>query len=242
MMRVFAVGLAAALLSASAAPAAEQTASVAFTIAEPDLIPEGIAYDPVDRAFFVSSTYRRKIVRVDEGGRASNFTDEMQDGLLGVIGMRVDAKRRLLWAANSHVGEGMPVKNMSALPTNASGLAKYDLKTRKLAAMIRPPEPDKPHFLNDVAIGDDGTVYVTDTMSGAIYIVAPQAQAMDQCVQLENGRPNGIDISADGKTLFVAAYGPGVVKIDIASRRQTVLALPAGETIAADGLISSRAM
>ena len=45
-------------------------------IHQPDLITEGIAYDAVDGALFVSSTYRRMIVRVDAYEQVSDFVEE----------------------------------------------------------------------------------------------------------------------------------------------------------------------
>src|SRR5262245_28904920 len=85
----------------SAPCAADQpgnTPSIAFVLQDRELIPEGIAYDPSSRTFFVGSTYERKIVAVDADGRARDFTSEKQDGLWGLVGMKVDAPRRLLWA------------------------------------------------------------------------------------------------------------------------------------------------
>jgi hypothetical protein len=69
------------------------TARVAFTLPEADLIPEGIAHDARTGTFYVSSTYKRKIVAVPPSGGARDFTTEAQDGLLGVVGMKVDPAR-----------------------------------------------------------------------------------------------------------------------------------------------------
>ena len=57
--------------------------TVAFRIADPELIPEGIAYDPATKTFFVGSTYKRKIVAVDAAGKTRDFTKEGQDGTFG---------------------------------------------------------------------------------------------------------------------------------------------------------------
>jgi sugar lactone lactonase YvrE len=231
--RIFAIVLA---LTLAPTLAAAREANVAFTIDEPDLIPEGIAYDPLERAYYVSSTFRRKIVRVDASGKASDFTAPMQDGMLGALGMRVDAKRRLLFVAHSHIGEDMPIMSMEGLPKNASALAVYDLTTGKLQAAFQPPKPTELHFLNDVALAPDGTAYISDTAAGDIYVVKPGARTMELFAHLETGNPNGLDLSADGGTLIVAAYGPGVVKIDLKTKRQTVFKTLPGEEIGADGL------
>ena len=70
----------------------------AFRIDDASLFPEGIAVDPRDGTLYVSSILKRKIVRVSPDGRVEDFVRERQDSLLGVLGLRVDAKRRLLWA------------------------------------------------------------------------------------------------------------------------------------------------
>jgi hypothetical protein len=73
----------------------------AFTIPEPDLIPEGIAYDPKRRVFYLGSIHKSKIVSIDAAGRQNDFTTSGQDGLQEVLGMKVDARRRLLWVCSN---------------------------------------------------------------------------------------------------------------------------------------------
>ena len=73
---------------------------VAFTIAQRDLTPEGIAYDPKDGAFYLGSTWKSKIVRLDASGRLREFAAERQDGLRAVLGLRIDTARRALWAVS----------------------------------------------------------------------------------------------------------------------------------------------
>jgi hypothetical protein len=69
--------------------------ATAFTLPEKGLVAEGVAYDPADGAFYVSSVYRRKILRVGRDGAAREFATE-RDGLWSVLGMKVDARRRHL--------------------------------------------------------------------------------------------------------------------------------------------------
>ncbi|MBA3555973.1 MAG: hypothetical protein H0W29_14595, partial [Gemmatimonadales bacterium] len=71
------------LFCATTALHSQSPPSVAFTVSETDLVPEGIAWDPTSRSLFLSSTYRRKIVRIDSLGRATDFVREGQDGLGG---------------------------------------------------------------------------------------------------------------------------------------------------------------
>ena len=52
-----------------------------FVLKERDLAPEGIAYDPIGRNFYISSVSKRKIVVVGEDGVARDFKEPRQDGL-----------------------------------------------------------------------------------------------------------------------------------------------------------------
>ena len=58
----------------------------AFTIPEKGLVPEGVAYDPKTKSFFVSSIRKRKIVRVDANGKVSDFVKPAEGGL--ALGLR----------------------------------------------------------------------------------------------------------------------------------------------------------
>jgi len=51
-----------------------------------DLIPEGIAYDPVDDVLYVSGIHRRNVLRVTREGAVTDFVKEAQDGMLGAWG------------------------------------------------------------------------------------------------------------------------------------------------------------
>src|SRR4030095_16637145 len=90
---------------AKAARVRRHESQLAFTLPESDLIPEGIAYDPVDDAFFLSSLHKRKIVRVrvrvKRPPMVEDFPSEGQDGLHSTLGMKVDAERRILWVCSS---------------------------------------------------------------------------------------------------------------------------------------------
>jgi sugar lactone lactonase YvrE len=211
-------------------PATGNAAGVeaAFTIPEPDLIPEGIAYDPVDGTFFVGSTWRRKIVAVDAEGRSRDFTAEVQDGLWGVVGMRVDPARRTLWAATSHAGAGMPMKDEPAGELGRAGLFAWQLPDGRLRSKLLLDDGDGAHFLNDVAVTPDGAAYVTDSQARAVYVARPGADRLEVFARLDSSAfPNGIDVSEDGARLYVAVEG-GMRRIDLATREVAPVAFPDG--------------
>ena len=84
-------------LATNQAPVVRST--VAFTLPEKDLLTEGIAYDPVSKAYFVGSVHQRKILRVAGDGTVSEFVSAARDGIWAPLGMKVDTARQALWVA-----------------------------------------------------------------------------------------------------------------------------------------------
>ena len=193
---------------------------VAFMLGEKDLIPEGIAYDPLDQVFFLSSLHKRKIVRVrprtaNQPAIVEDFTSQGQDGLYSTLGMKVDAERRVLWVCSS--AESF----MSAYSESDAGKAalfKYDLNTRRL---IRKYEigPNPRHLLNDLALNAEGDVFITDIASGEIFTVLHDKDVLE--VFIPSGRftaPNGIAISSEGGKLFISDMPFGVYVVDVKTK------------------------
>ena len=194
--------------------------TLAFMLSETDLIPEGIAYDPLDKVFFLSSLHKRKIVRVRTRTRrppiVEDFVSEGQDGLYSTLGMKVDAARRILWVCSS--AESF-MKDYSEADAGKAALFKYDLNTRKL---IRKYElgPNPRHLLNDVALNAAGDVFVTDTVSGEIFTVRREKDELE--IFIPAGRfqsPNGLAISNDGRKLFVSEIPLGVYSVDLKTKQ-----------------------
>ena len=102
--------------------------STAFTINEKGLITEGLAYDPLEETFFVSSVHKRKILSVSKSGDAKTFASE-QDGLFSALGMAVDAKRRHLWVTTTAFPQ---MVNFKKEEDGTSAVFKFDLRTKKI--------------------------------------------------------------------------------------------------------------
>ncbi|MGE3251967.1 MAG: SMP-30/gluconolactonase/LRE family protein, partial [Hyphomonadaceae bacterium] len=231
------VGAALAAMMSACAPQSEAPEpppiTRAFTIADPLLIPEGIAYDEATGDFYVSSTYQRRIVRVTPDGAAHDFTPRGDGALYGGLGMQVDAERRRLWVAHATAGAGMPIENDAS--EGRSGLALYDLDSGQLVANLAVAD-DAPHFLNDLDLAADGSVYVTDTLSSTIYRAGPDAAALEPFATLPGGATgNGVSFSEDERTLYVADARVGVYTIDMATRTAHPL-IQLAPAVGADGL------
>jgi sugar lactone lactonase YvrE len=185
------------------------------------LIPEGIAYDPVDDAFYIGSTYHRKIVKRNRQGSWTDFSTAPD--LLGVVGMKVDAQRRRLWAASANWNSDMPMARSNDTPEGTSALTVFDLTNGKVLKHWRVGGTEK-RFLNDLVLLPDGSALITDTSARWVYRADIESDSLTAIVQLD-GYPNGIAISDDARTAYVAVWGQtnGIASVDLAQRSMRML-------------------
>ena len=202
-------------------------AKVAFTLADKAFAPEGIAYDPKSKSFFVGSVTRKQIVRISPNGKVSVFAGD-KEGLQQILGLAVDARRKRLYAVSTTA-----VANATP-PYNA--VLAFDLRTGKRTGEFLVPDARQ---LNDVAIAPDGKLYATDSGAGTIMKFDPSQKSGAPTVFLPAGTirgSNGLALSPDGKALYVA-HSTGVVRVDTATAKVDRLQPPARQTISAiDGL------
>lgn len=192
------------------APAAAQApvvnhSTIAFTLQEKDLLPENLAYDPKSGDFFVGSTRMGKILRVSPGCHEQDFVSARAEGLWQVIGMKADAKRRVLWVASSDGGNLIGHKQAKG---NAAGLFKFDLDDGRLLGRYLLAEPGAVHFLNDLVVATDGDVYVTHMFdAGQVWRLDVKTGTFAPFYRGDAAfhDPNGIALSPDGKRLYVAS-------------------------------------
>lgn len=195
----------------------------AFTLEEKGLVTESVAYDQTTETFYVSSVHKRKIVSVNKKGEARDFSNA-QDGLWSAMGMKVDAKRRVLWVATTATTQMM---NFNAGDKNRTGVFKYALKTGKLIKKYLLPDTAKGHTFGDLAVHPSGDVYVTDSVTPAIYVISRKTDELEMYAAGEPfGSPQGLDFSTNGKHLFVADYGRGIFVSEVKTKKFVKLEHP----------------
>jgi hypothetical protein len=176
----------------------------ARVMSDPDMIPEGIAHDPVDGAFYVGSLHRRSVVRIDRAGRERTFVEPARDGLGQVLGMHVDAARRRLWLAT------LVLDSTAPRHSNGGGgwafVHAYELPGGGLVARYAAPDSAVPHLLNDLVVTRAGDVYVTDTEAHAVYRLPAGGERLER---IHGGvatfrYPNGIAVDPAERHLYVA--------------------------------------
>jgi sugar lactone lactonase YvrE len=184
----------------AAAPAATAAAPAAltadWTATEGIETPESVYYDEASGAIFTSQIAgapdgkdgNGRIVKMDANGKVVNA--KFVTGLNAPKGLRVH--NGTLWAAD--LGEVIGI----------------DVNSGKITSRVALPGA---MFPNDVAVGGDGTVYVSDMMGNKIYAVKDgKASVFVEGDQLEH--PNGILV--DGDRMIVGGWG-GPIKPDFST-------------------------
>lgn len=208
-----------ARLSANAAPRGTSTVAARLPETTRAMLAEGIARDPVTGDLFVGGVRSRQILRIHDG-RAAAFTPDTAPG--SVFGLAVDARRGLLWvttATLAHTGVDSAFQGRSAL-------VAYGLDDGTIRQQYEPEAPG-PHGFNDLALAPSGDVYVTDHGTPMVYQLPRDGDRLRPLLPAGwLGSPEGIVVSGDGKTLYLADYTRGIVRIDLATLAVTMLSTP----------------
>jgi len=175
---------------------------------EPGLFTGGIEGPACDRdgnLYAVSFGDKRTIGRVTPNGKAGAWV-QLPEGSTG-NGIRFN-----------QAGE------MFVADYTGHNIVKIDPKTKDISVFAHEP---KMHQANDITISEDGTIYASDpdwkNGVGALWRISTDGivtQLADN-----KGTTNGIEVSPDGKTLYVA---------DIGDKKTYAY------TIAADGTLNNR--
>jgi sugar lactone lactonase YvrE len=144
---------------------------------------EGPACDRAGNIYAVSFARKPTIGRVTPAGRAEVFL-EMPDGSLG-NGIRFD-KAGLMYVAD-YTGHNV---------------LRVDPRTRKITVFAHEPAMNQP---NDIAISADGTLWASDpdwkNSTGQLWRIDTNGKVTRLAAGM--GTTNGIEVSPDGKTLYV---------------------------------------
>lgn len=149
--------------------------------------PECAFYDLESNALFVSNVAGSPTGRDGKGWISK----------LGLDGKVIKAK----WADGLDAPKGMRAFQGNLWVTDITKVHRFNLRSGKKIATVEIPEAQ---FLNDVAIDDQGGVYVSDTVGSKIYRIERGKHSLfAEGPELES--PNGMLFSAG--ILYVGAWG-----------------------------------
>lgn len=210
----------AVLVKVAAGDPVRVRSEIAHVIPDPRFIPEGLAYNPSTQSLYVGSLNKQKIVRIERSGKISDFVPPRGGGIWNVLGMKVDSKRNLLWAASA-------ASARFGQDNGAAGLFAFDVATGKLAKKYVVDAKTGPHLFNDFDFAPNGDVYVTDSMRGTIYRVARDGNAAEAILPPDTfWYPNGLIVTPDGGKLLVASDTAGISIVDLRTKAISSLVHP----------------
>ncbi|GAB7186479.1 hypothetical protein ATKI12_6310 [Kitasatospora sp. Ki12] len=162
--------------AAAAASPAGRPAPAVITGHAPTLVPEAGAWDASHHRFLLGSLRHATVSAVGTDGSVRTLVRD--PALTEVAGLRVDPvhRRVLVTDLDNGVGEHSSPATFGKI----AGIGAYDLDTgRRLfytdLAAVAADGGD--HLANDIAVGPDGTAYVTDSFAPVVYRVAPDGTA-----------------------------------------------------------------
>src|ERR1039458_4553694 len=175
------------------------------TLPERDLLPEDIAYDGKTRRFLIGSVTKCKIVTAD--GRVFAKSD------WPVMALRVDARRRILWAATGWLAH---CQQCDAADRDKSALLAFHLDSGALLKRVDSPVKG---LLGDMTISRAGDLYVSEGSYGAVLRLKRDSSTLERLdAPGEFRSPQTPALSSDERTLYVPDYVRGIAAMDLKAR------------------------
>jgi len=171
----------------AAAPASPGRITAGWTVTEGVDTPESVYVDTASGSIFVSMI----------GGEAG-----ARDGNGRIMKIAPDGKVvAASWVSGLNAPKGLRSQGGTLWTADIDEVVAIDIAAGRVSSKLK---IDGAQFLNDVAIGDDGTVYVSDMMTSKIYAVKDgKAMVFAEGDSMEY--PNGLLV--EGGRLIVGGWG-----------------------------------
>ena len=161
-------------------------------VAEGFSFPEGPAFDPSGNLYVVNYLRIGDIARITPEGEVSMFLDLNPDGEANGMAIGTDGRRII------------------ACDDLGRRIISIDLESREVTAVVDNYNGQSFNNVNDLALMDNGDIYFTDpykedtSIGGRVFVYS---QALGKLYLLAENLafPNGIAVTPDRKTLYVAS-------------------------------------
>lgn len=209
---------------------ARGTGEVVFSLREVTGLIEAIAWRQGTGQFLFGDVNARTIwVREAAGTLRRLVADE--EALWGVFGLAVDEAAGVVWAATSAVPE---MRGFTPDLAGQAALAEIELDSgsvRRVLPVPRPAGSEAPHRLTDLALGDDGTVWVLDGGMPILWRLRPGGANLERAVESDEFFAlQGLAVLPSG-TLLLSDQVNGLVQVDPVRGQARWLPPPADTTL-----------
>jgi sugar lactone lactonase YvrE len=186
-----------------------RTRRTVHTFSDHRLFPEGGAFDPVERAFYVGSIEHGTVTEVDAQGRESTFFAGTGEDERYTLGMQVDAERRLLWVCTTKDSLG--------------SVWIFDLASHAWLYSIDLTVANPKASCNDLLLDGDGAL-VSDRENSHIYWIDGARRvsvwAHDPLLEGTLVSLNGMVFTPDHSAVLTATYlEPRLVRVSTSNPR-----------------------
>lgn len=181
-------------------------ATIAFEYNFPDFVPEGIVV--LDDEVLLGSVRHGLITRV--GKQTAVLSDAQSAGHWSVFGMRLGPDGSL-WFASAAIPEYSHIDEASL---GSTGLFSLDLESGEIVARATLPQGDDAMVFGDFIFADSDTIYVTESLLGALYRYTLSTQSMQQVVAPGSLRSmQGLVLDESGEHIYIADYVGGLFRV-----------------------------
>lgn len=188
---------------------------------------ESCLHDPKTSTWYFGDVRNRCIWKRTNDGSLTRFTS-VDDPLDGIFKVALSPDRKTIWAASSTVGVMTGADNEDG---KRATLVAIDASTGRITRKFGTPDDGRKHLIGDFIITSDGSILATDSFSPVIWRLAPDGAALEPWLEHDDFvNLQGVALSADGKSLFVADYSNGIWRIDTTTKAHSLLTPPANAT------------
>lgn len=220
-----------------------------YVLSSKDSFPEGVTFDPIDRAFYAGSLEGGTITRVDQDGGERVFFE--LDTEVSFTGMKVDPSRGRLWVCTTFSNPAIPLGEDGF---RFGEIWIFDLESEQNTSQYSLSEITPNARCNDLIIDEDGCGYIPDSQKPNIYRIDPREDtgtlfASDPLLDPEFTLPNaprffvpgsnGVVITPDGNYVLVAnTYANTLFRISINNPSDIIEVTLSGDDFSfPDGLV-----
>ena len=190
-----------------------------YTLTDTGLYPEGIDYDLNNGRFLLSSLYKGVVYSVNPKGEMAVFASSSK--LVLPTGVFTDETRNRLIVANADLGVSQ--KSTASSAGTIASVSVFDLSSGALIKEIdlKNFTPNKGSCPNDIAVDNEGNIYITDSFAPNIYKIDLNynasifASSMLFTPAADKFGLNGIVFHPDGYLLAVKTDDAKLYKISL---------------------------